>query len=186
MTSRAGATAPARGDVVVRRPRRTDGLAVKALIDRCPPLDANSLYCNLLQCTHFAETSAVAERDGEIAGFVSGYLVPGSAARTIFIWQIAVARELRGKKLATQLILDILKRRCCADVRWIESTISPDNDASWRLFEGLARDLGVRTWREVMFDRHRDFAGEHDSEIKINIGPISQAVLRLTETSEVA
>ena len=33
-----------------RRPAMFDGPAVHNLIARCPPLDANSVYCNVVQC----------------------------------------------------------------------------------------------------------------------------------------
>ena len=65
-------------DLTLRRPDAEDGAAVNGLIEQCKPLDENSVYCNLLQCSHFAETSSLAEIDGEVVGFVSGYLVPDS------------------------------------------------------------------------------------------------------------
>ena len=39
-----------------RMPNAADGPAVSQLIASSPPLDTNSAYCNLLQCTDFAET----------------------------------------------------------------------------------------------------------------------------------
>ena len=45
----------------LRRPVDTDGYALSQLIERCPPLDTNSVYCNLLQCTDFSATSIAAE-----------------------------------------------------------------------------------------------------------------------------
>src|SRR3546814_20772399 len=63
-----------------------------------PILDTNSLYCNLLQCTHFAETCVLAERDGEISGWISGYrLVHDPEA--MFVWQVAVHERARGRGL---------------------------------------------------------------------------------------
>ena len=47
-------------NLTITAPDATDGVAVHDLVQRCPPLDSNSLYCNLLQCTHFAATSALA------------------------------------------------------------------------------------------------------------------------------
>src|SRR3546814_8137441 len=60
-------------DLQLRRPVATDGPAITALVARCAPLDRNSAYCNLLQCTHFADSCIVAERDGAIVGWVSGH-----------------------------------------------------------------------------------------------------------------
>lgn len=172
LTQKGQAPAVAPWHIQIRKPGRPDGVAVNELIARCPPLDRNSVYCNLLQCTHFAETSALAEVGDEVAGFVSGYLVPRSAGKTLFIWQVAIASEFRRQNLAAQLILDILGRRCCAATEWIESTITLSNSPSWNLFENVARQLNAKTRRETGFDSDIDFAGQHDSEIKLRIGPL--------------
>src|SRR5690606_15860277 len=68
----------------LRRPRAADGAALFDLIAACPPLDLNSRYCNLLHCTHFADTSVAAERDGVLVGFISGYLPP-RRSDTLFV-----------------------------------------------------------------------------------------------------
>ena len=102
-------------DVVIRPPCVTDGASVNALIARCPPLDRNSLYCNLLQCAHFSATSALAEQEGKVIGFASGYRLPDEP-ETLFIWQVAVDRIARGRALGKHLIFDILSRPVCTGV----------------------------------------------------------------------
>jgi len=67
---------------------------VHDLIARCPPLDRNSLYCNLLQCSHFAATCALARHDDTTVGFVSGYRPPSDPG-VLFIWQVAVDSTAR-------------------------------------------------------------------------------------------
>ncbi|SDJ94883.1 diaminobutyrate acetyltransferase [Microbulbifer yueqingensis] len=164
----------AKREALLRRPVSEDGADVHRLIKRCPPLDENSVYCNLLQASHFADTSVAAEVDGELAGFVSGYLIP-SRPDTLFIWQVAVAEEGRGQGLAGRMIREILARPACAEVRYLETTITPDNEASWALFRGLARKLGTECNESIMFDRERHFKGQHDSEMLLRIGPFTQA-----------
>src|SRR3546814_7919148 len=82
-------------DFRFRMPKAEDGAAISKLIAACPPLDRNSAYCNLLQCSHFADTCIVAERDGYIAGWISGYRPPSEPDR-FFIWQVAVSETARG------------------------------------------------------------------------------------------
>lgn len=159
--------------IQIRRPCATDGRAVHTLIAQCPPLDGNSLYCNLLQCTHFAETSALAEYQGRVLGFVSGYIVPESQSNTLFIWQVAVHADARGRGLGRRMICEILDRDACADVDFVETTIGPDNASSWALFEGLAKQLRAGTRHETLFDRAVHFAWGHHSEIKFTIGPFT-------------
>ncbi|MBB5211000.1 diaminobutyrate acetyltransferase [Microbulbifer hydrolyticus] len=156
--------------VLLRRPVSEDGADVHQLIADCPPLDTNSLYCNLLQACHFSGTSVAAELDGKLVGFISGYIVP-ERPDTLFIWQVAVAEQGRGMGLAGRMLREILARPACADVRFLETTITPDNDASWALFRSLARKLEADCADSVMFDRERHFRGQHDSEMLLRIGP---------------
>ena len=52
--------------VTLRKPNSTDGFALNNLVERCKPLDTNSVYCNLLQCSHFRNTSVLAEEKGNL------------------------------------------------------------------------------------------------------------------------
>ncbi|QIL90121.1 diaminobutyrate acetyltransferase [Microbulbifer sp. SH-1] len=158
--------------VLLRRPVSEDGAAVHRLIGNCPPLDTNSLYCNLLQASHFSATSVAAELDGRLVGFISGYLIP-ERPDTLFIWQVAVAEQGRGMGLAGRMLREILDRPACTQVRHLETTITPDNDASWALFRSLARKLDANCCDSVLFDRERHFNGQHDSEMLLRIGPFA-------------
>lgn len=159
--------------VILRKPHKDDGFSLHQLIAACPPLDPNSIYCNLLQCSHFADTGVAAELDGELVGFISGY-IPPNQPDTLFIWQVAVHEKGRGQGLGKRMLKTILAREACKDVRFLDTTITEDNDASWGLFMSLARDLSADTHRQVHFDRQTHFGGHHDSEILLRIGPFAQ------------
>ncbi|UZE95792.1 diaminobutyrate acetyltransferase [Alkalimarinus alittae] len=161
-------------NIILHPPEDTDGSAVSALIERCPPLDTNSRYCNLLQCSHFGNTSVIAKADGKTVGFVSGYILP-QANNTLFIWQVAVDSAARGTGLAQKMIRNIVERDVCANVSHIETTITNDNNASWALFERIAKHYNAPLIRSVMFDRTDHFAGAHDTEMLARIGPLKKA-----------
>jgi L-2,4-diaminobutyric acid acetyltransferase len=158
-------------EIALRQPVAEDGAAVYQLIADCPPLDTNSMYCNLLQCAHFSATSVAAELDGDIVGFISGYIQPDKPD-TLFIWQVAVGEKARGQGLASRMLKEILARPACEAVRFIETTITPDNQASWALFESLTKKLGTELKRSVMFERQQHFAGQHETEMLARIGPV--------------
>lgn len=157
------------------RPVSTDGARLHRLIANCPPLDPNSLYCNLLQCSHFAGTSIKVESadDGELVGFVSGYIPPGQA-NVLFVWQVAVSERARGMNLGVRMIRGILDRPECAAVDTVHTTITPDNAASWGLFKKLARELECGYQSDVLFSRDAHFDGSHDDEVLVTIGPFSR------------
>lgn len=158
--------------ITLRAPTAEDGAAVYELIAQCPPLDTNSMYCNLLQSSHFSDTSVAAELDEDIVGFISGYVLP-MQPDTLFIWQVAVGEKARGQGLASRMLRDILQRPACQQVKYIETTITPDNRASWALFESLANKLSAQLNHSVMFDRQQHFAGQHETEMLVKIGPIN-------------
>ena len=179
---KAGDTASKSAQVQLRRPVSEDGARVHQLIGNCPPLDTNSLYCNLLQASHFSATSVAAVlngegKDGELVGFISGYIIP-ERPETLFIWQVAVAENGRGMGLAGRMLREILARPACAQVTHLETTITPDNDASWALFRSLARKLDAGLAESVMFDRERHFNGQHDSEMLLRIGPFDVSAVQ--------
>ncbi|MTH79128.1 diaminobutyrate acetyltransferase [Paracoccus aestuariivivens] len=153
-----------------RAPEKSDGAAVWELIAHSGSLDQNSLYCNLLQCSHFAPTCVLAERNDNVVGWLSGY-VPPQQPDTYFVWQICVDAETRGQGLAQRLLRQALARDACQGVRRVECTITRDNTASWALFVGLARDLGAVIQSELHFDRQKDFRDRHASEHLVSIGP---------------
>ena len=160
---------------LLRVPLPEDGVAVNQLVERCTPLDPNSLYCNLLQCSHFANTSIAAFLKGELVGFISAYCVP-ERANTLFIWQVAVDESARGLGLAGKMIEGLLERESCKAIDFIETTITEDNQASWRLFEGVARRLEAELKRSVMFDKVEHLNNEHASEMLVKIGPLSASL----------
>lgn len=160
----------ARGRYLLRKPTASDGRVVWELIANCPPLDTNSPYCNLLQCTHFADTCIVAEQDGRIRGWVSAYRPPAEP-QTLFIWQVAIHPDARGCGVARALIRALLQREAAQDVRRLQATIIPDNRASWALFRSLAKCLNAPFTSREHFDSEKHFGRQHQSEHMITIGP---------------
>jgi len=147
-------------------------MALHRLVGDCPPLDPNSSYCNLLQCSHFGATSIAAIRDDDLVGSVTGYRIPGRLD-TLFIWQVAVHPVARGHGLARTMLRNLLARPELQDIRFIETSITPDNEASWRLFTGFATELHADMARSVMFEQTLHFQGLHDTEYLLRIGPLN-------------
>lgn len=158
-------------DISLRPPLLKDGAKVFQLIKNCPPLDTNSNYCNLLQCGHFSATSVAAEYNNELMGFISGYRQP-DRPDTLFIWQVAVSDKARGIGLASSMLQDILKRNAANPVRYVETTITEVNLASWALFNGLAKKLSIEISASPWLDSGEHFNGLNKSESLVRLGPL--------------
>lgn len=157
--------------ICLRPPVSTDGQSVNQLVTSIPELDDNSTYCNLLQCSHFAATSIIANHDDETVGFISGYQLPENPA-VLFIWQVAVSPKARGQKLASRMIQQLLARPQNRAIRFLETTITADNEASWALFKSVARHYRCEGNQSLLFDHEQHFGGTHDSELLFRIGPL--------------
>lgn len=156
------------------RPAPADGAALWRIARDSKTLDLNSSYSYLLWCRDFAATSAVArDADGEPIGFVTGYVRPDSL-HTLLVWQVAVDEAHRGRGLAAAL-LDGLVARTAAEhgVNTVETTITPGNTASERLFTAFAERHGARLEREVLFEADQFPDGPHDPEVLYRIGPLA-------------
>jgi diaminobutyrate acetyltransferase len=160
--------------VTLRRPTDGDGYPLHELVARCQPLDTNSAYCNLLQCTDFADTAiAAVNADSQLVGFISGYCPP-SRPDTLFVWQVAVDASMRGQGLALRMLMALITRAAREQgVRYLETTISPDNGASQALFKKAFAKLEVDYSTRTLFARAEHFAGKHEDEVLYRAGPFA-------------
>ncbi|MER5180581.1 diaminobutyrate acetyltransferase [Streptomyces sp. NPDC002896] len=155
------------------RPEVADGSAIWRIARDSKTLDLNSSYSYLLWCRDFAGTSLVARgADGEPVGFITGYVRPERPG-TLVVWQVAVDEAHRGRGLAAAL-LEGLTSRVGAEhgISSLETTITPGNTASERLFTSYAERHGAQVVREVLFDAALFPDGGHDPEVLYRIGPL--------------
>ncbi|GAB2792821.1 diaminobutyrate acetyltransferase [Halomonas shantousis] len=160
-------------EVVIRQPTVNDSARLHDLVRRVPPLAENSVYCNLLHCTHFAETCAVAEKRDELVAFVTGYLHP-KQPDTYFLWQIGVHEHGRGQRLALRMIQHILARPICRHVTTLEATVSATNATSRAMFEFVARAEAAEVERHRGYYPPEVFGAENTlAEDLLRIHPLS-------------
>ena len=118
----------------------------------------------------------VAEQRGRLVGWVSGYRPPNRPDE-LFIWQVAVDLDARGRGLGERMILSLLARPAAQGVAFLTSTVTGDNRASWRLFEAIARRLDAPLEKTAHFERETHFAGKHDTEWQARISPLPDGCL---------
>lgn len=161
-------------DLRIDRPEVADGAALWRIAKDSGTLDLNSSYSYLLWCRDFAGTSAVARgASGEPVGFITAYVRP-ERPHTLLVWQVAVDAAQRGRGLAAAL-LDGLTARVARErgLAAIETTITPGNTASERLFTSYARRHGASVEQEVLFGPALFPDGPHAPEVLYRIGPLS-------------
>jgi L-2,4-diaminobutyric acid acetyltransferase len=163
--------------VSIEQPTVGDGPALHGLAADSKVLDVNSRYYYLLWCRDYAESSVVARGPlGDVVGFITGYRRPTEPG-TLLIWQVAVAESARGHGLAGRMLNGLYDRVAAqAPTDHLETTITPDNEASIALFTGFAKHRAARVDTAELFTAAQlGHAGEdagHPPEIKYRIGPI--------------
>jgi len=156
-------------DILIRSPKKEDGKKIYKLVEESKVLDLNSEYLYLLQTTHFENTCSVAIHNDEVIGFVSGYILP-QRDDTLFIWQVAVDGRFRGNDLAKKLLMNIIKRKENLNLQYINTTVSPSNSSSIRVFEKLTKELKTKIVNKSFFEKE-DFTDAHEEEVLYEIGP---------------
>lgn len=132
-------------------------------------LELNTAYAYLVLADDFADTCVVAEHGQTLAGFVLGYRPP-TRPDTLFVWQVGVAPSHRGQGLARRMILDLLERNA-PEVRYLESTVTPSNTASRRLFRSIAEKRGTTCDVSAYLTEELFPEAGHEAEEKFRIGP---------------
>lgn len=69
------------------------------------------------------------------------------------------------------MLQHLLTRLIPQGIRYLDTTITEDNAASWALFKAVARDRGATYTQTVRFDRGQHFGDCHDTEFLLRIGP---------------
>lgn len=154
----------------------SEGSSLWRLVQDTKLLEPNSAYAYLLLCRDFADTCLVAEQAGQIVGCVTAYRPP-PRPEALFVWQIGVHPRVQGQGIGRQLLLELLRRPAAADAQYLEATIGVSNEASQRLFRGVARALAcpceVRPWfDEEHFPPPAPGDRRHEAEPLFRIGPI--------------
>lgn len=160
----------------LRVPQGSDAIGMHRLAHATGALDVNSPYAYLLCATDFADTAIVAEDDGDLLGFITGYHPP-TRPEVLFVWQVAVAPSAQGRGLASAM-LDGLADRVRTDRHGhpltVEATVAPNNKESRALFGAFARRHGVPMTEHPHFPAELlDSDLNHEDEPILRIGPIT-------------
>jgi len=142
----------------------------KMLAANRPYVGLNSRYTYFLLAKDFFNTCIVAEHEGKIVGFSSGY-VPPNRQDTFFNWEIVVDYAYRGNGLQKTMLLHQIK---AANAKYFEGTVNPSNTAAKQNFHKLAELLNTKCEEKMLFSEE-DFENDgHEAEVLYKIGPINQ------------
>jgi L-2,4-diaminobutyric acid acetyltransferase len=165
-----GRTADPGSDIEIGAPSVADGVRMWELAVASGVLDAKPRYAYALWCRDFAQTSVVARRDGEVVGYVTGYMRP-EAPSTVFVWQVCVSSAAQGAGVGGRMLDAVFAAAPGADR--METTITPDNESSIALFAAFAKRNGLTVDRSDLFG-HDELGDDHEPEHLYSIRPATK------------
>lgn len=171
-------------ELFFRSATTADGARMWSFVNEHGVLELNSAYCYMLMATHFGQHCLVAESapqaDTNVAkkfvGFVLSYRPP-QKQEELFVWQIGVHPDMRGRGLAKQMLHQLLTLPANRGVQYITASVATGNEPSRALFRGFARDANVECeetdfFTQDMFPREQ---AAHEAEDLFRIGPLDSA-----------
>lgn len=152
-----------------------DGKDIWRLIKDTRVLDLNSAYSYLMLCKYFSDTCVIAETNGSVAGFVSGFIAPTDST-VLFVWQVAVDERVRRRGLGMNMLKHLLTRDSSSQTRYLEITANPSNHAAWSLYHHLAQKFNTKCEVSECFPSRLFPGGQHEDELMLRIGPFNKSV----------
>lgn len=155
--------------LVIRPARTSDGPEMWRIVRDSGELERNSCYAYLTMCRDFGDSSAVAVERGRVIGFVLAYRPPREPS-VVFVWQVGVDAAARGRGIAGRLLRAVVSpgRK---GVRFLETTVTPSNEPSLRLFFSFARRMKAPITKLDGFDADAFRYETHEREDRYRIGP---------------
>jgi len=147
-----------------------DGYEMWRLSAASEALETNSEYAYHLFAQFFASTSIVAELGERPVGFIAGFRPPDQP-ETLFVWQIGVDADFRGRGIARRMLDELMARTSAEGVRYLEASVTPSNAASLRTFHSYQERQRTRCEESMLFRSSLFGSGEHESELRLRIGP---------------
>ncbi|HEX9061963.1 MAG TPA: GNAT family N-acetyltransferase [Clostridia bacterium] len=118
----------------IRNLREGDASQVLNLIEQCGPYVAPyNVYAYWILENYYSSTCYIAEENNRIIGFISG--MPSNDKQSIFIWQLCVHSEFRGRRIAVSLLDSLISKAKELKFEKIELSISESNSDSQNLFK---------------------------------------------------
>ncbi|MFQ5443154.1 MAG: GNAT family N-acetyltransferase [Nitrospinales bacterium] len=111
---------------------------VQAFVKSCEPLGIHTAFTYWVLAKYFNNTCFILEKNSQIIGWIAG-VTSSSHESTLYIWQIGVAPEHRGKKYSENLIdaiVFVARNNGCKSIHF---SISPQNIPCLKAFERYAR-----------------------------------------------
>lgn len=121
----------------IRKATEKDSAKLRALANRCFPLDVHTPYTYWVLCTQSESNFILMDHDKEI-----GFITSIQSKDHVFIWQIAILEEYRSLGLSKMLIHSVFAYGVERGISEFVVTIAPENQRSFNAFYSYCQKEG--------------------------------------------
>lgn len=125
----------------IRRLNSQDIHSIRDLVAKCKPLDLHTLYSYWIIIQYFNKYSFVLESSSQQVGLITSLDKKLDSKKILFIWQIGVIPEFRGKKLGEKLLHHLVESALNDGINYFQFSIDPNNTASLKTFQSIATNF---------------------------------------------
>ncbi|HOI76464.1 MAG TPA: GNAT family N-acetyltransferase [Methanofastidiosum sp.] len=150
--------------MIIRNCTVEDVDRVRRFVDACKPLELHTSFTYWAIFNYFSNLCFLMIEDEKLIGFISG--IRSSLDKdAVYLWQIGVSKEYRGKKYASRLIDHLIKGAIFLDCNRIQVSISPENESSYNTFLKYTKEHSYNFTKIGEVKYHDTLTGKNEYEI---------------------
>jgi len=120
--------------MVIRKSSVEDFRELHKLVGRIEKIVQHPPHFYKIMLRYFGNTIILAEEDGELAGFLLGFISQNNPEE-YFIWQLGVDPRYRGRKIASKIMKETVETAREKGCKLVTATVETVNIPSQQLFE---------------------------------------------------
>lgn len=122
--------------MTITTPSNDDFIEIQKLIGELKGLVQHPVHFYKIMIHYFGNSFFIIKKDDKIIGFVWGF-VSQTNKDILFLWQIGVIKEFRGKNIAQKLVERFIEYAKDNNCKKVHATVETGNIASWKMFEKM-------------------------------------------------
>ncbi|KYC53386.1 MAG: Acetyltransferase (GNAT) family protein [Candidatus Methanofastidiosum methylothiophilum] len=154
--------------MIIRKCTVEDIDSLRIFVNECKPLELHTPFTYWTLFNYFSNLCFLILDEEKVIGFISG--IRSSVDKdTVYLWQIGVSKEYRGKKYASLLIDHFIKAVSDLDCNKIQVSISPENESSYNAFAKYTKENSFSFFKIGEVKYQDQLSGKDEFEILYQI-----------------
>lgn len=144
----------------IRKVNSEDAVLLRTMARKCEPLDVHTPYTYWVVCNFFGDGCFVLQENQQAVGYVMTLIKEDS----LFVWQIGILEEYRGKKHSRVLLTAVERYAREKGLKKMLVSIAPENRNSYHAFHQYckAKNISIVRNGEVKIEDPSDDIKEYE------------------------